>query len=258
MLHPKYFRAAILLLVLTMTGSADAAVVKSLFFGADFTSDDVMNDILGPSGTDPRFDYANSSFQNFGPLTLPFLLQFDSVLVWSNYGHDLSDIDLLADYVDAGGRVVIATFMGQSTLGSGTRLNDPGYNPLAGPVENAYTIRTLGAYNASHPLMAGVSSLSSDYYNADFGSLSPGATLVASWDDGRPLAAVNAAGNVVSISLFPDVITWAHATGDYRELFRNALAGNLAAVPEPASCVLFSFGAAMFGFARFRRRTRLN
>lgn len=98
--------------------AAHAGPVKTLFLGADTGLDAVMNDIIG---SDARFDLANSGSYGVqsGTPSLAFLEQYDSVLFWSNYyPSDASALgNLLADYVDAGGHVVRATFVGQEEIG---------------------------------------------------------------------------------------------------------------------------------------------
>ena len=249
--------------------SAAAAPIKSLILGGydNATVAAVKNDLL--TG-DARFDLPNSASANLSTLpTLSYLSQFDSVLVFTDsQSVNLTDLsNLLGNYVNAGGGVVISTFWGQQADSAGGLLNSTGYNPLTTPTGLAYTAHTLGAYTAGHPLMNGVTSLSSDRFNGDYlPGLDAGATLVASWDDGRPLAAYNAAGNVVAITLYPNVVTFGNATGDYRRLFANGLAfaagdSQVAAVPEPATWAMMIGGFGIAGAAMRRRAkvtTRVN
>ena len=107
--------------------------------------------------------------------------------------------------------------------------------------------------------MSGVSTLSSTAYNSDYTGVEAGATLVASWSDGSPLVGVNASGNVANVTLFPNVVQYGHASGDYRELFRNALAFTAepqGAVPEPSTLAMFGLGGLGFAFGALRRRFR--
>ena len=238
------------------------AGIKALFLGYDDNVGATYADIMG--STDSRFDYANSGYisDTSGSLlpTLATLQQYDSVLVWSNYPPEPGLADRLADYVDAGGGVVLATFTGfhASCCDFSGRINTSGYNPLTTPTVQAYNTRTLGAFDSSNPLMAAVNSLSSSDFNGDWLDVDSGATVAASWDDGSPLAAINANGNVANITLFPNVAEFGHALGDYRQLFRNALAetgsSSISAVPEPASIAIWAVGG--LGMLVSRRNLR--
>jgi hypothetical protein len=129
----------------------------------------------------------------------------------------------LADYVDSGGVVVSTTYDTWEGGGAPTgRWETGGYAPfLLGPADNVATV--LGAFDASSPLMQGVApgSLVTDEYNTT-NALAPGATLVASWADGRPAIAYK--GRVVSITAYlgdtygPDTFS-----GNYGQVILNAV-----------------------------------
>lgn len=204
------------------------AQLKVLFLGYESSQTKVHNILLDIMGSDPRFDLSNSTSLDGiqdGLPTLTTLQQYDAVLVWTNALPDLPiTSNRFADYVDGGGGVVVATFWGQEVLSAG-RLGTSGYLPLTSPGANPYSAASLGSFASSDPLFAGVSSLSATTYRGDYNAgLDSGATLAGSWSDGRPLAAYNSTNKVVEITLYPDVWDQVHATGDYRELFRNGLA----------------------------------
>ncbi len=244
-----------LLISLAAPTAAWANPVKSLFLGADNGLASVMSDIIG---SDVRFDLAHSATieaQSTTP-TLAQLQQYDSVLYWSNYYPANASAlgDLLADYVDQGGRVVRATFIGQEVqvLPNPGRIGSAAYAAFTSGRGDAYNSACLGSYDHSSAIMAGVSTLCANYYRGDWNSnLAAGAHLVASWDDGRNFVGVNATDNVIDISLFPNVATYEHATGDYRTLFANALAYNGGhTVPEPGGLALVMVALVGVGAAR--------
>lgn len=263
---PSLRRVCALGVVLAALATSAQAQLRVLFLGSYSLSgiDAARADILG---ADARFDLVNSASFAWSSGNLPTLATlntYDAVLAWTDSSYATSMSDLLADYIDAGGGVVLATFWGQEvdSLSGGGRLETTGYNPLTNPIFNAYTPATLGAYNAASPLFDGVSSINATTYRGDYvAGLDAGATLVASWSDGKPLLAHNAAQSIVNLTLTPTAASLGHVTGDYRQLFRNSLAfvadgnGNLAPVPEPSTYALF--GLVALGAAVILRRRKV-
>ncbi|MDX6623455.1 MAG: hypothetical protein QOE75_1387 [Solirubrobacterales bacterium] len=87
----------------------------------------------------------------------------------------------LASYVDAGGVVVVSaydTWENSDPLG---RFATGGYLPVT-LGDNVNDPKTLGAFDPANPLMQGVGPLFSSDNTANL--LTPGASLVASWNDG--------------------------------------------------------------------------
>jgi hypothetical protein len=122
--------------------------------------------------------------------TLAQLLGYKSVLVWNDLGFSDSTTlgNNLADYVDAGGGVVIAVFTDASEPLFGRFASDDYYalEPLSQTDGPVLTLGTV--YEPGSPLMSGVNSF--DGGSSSFrgtGSLNANAVRVADWSNGDPL-----------------------------------------------------------------------
>ena len=124
--------------------------------------------------------------------------------------------NVLADYVDSGGFVFQYAYDNEEGLQPFGRFEAQGYPPfIAGADPNVPV--TLGEFDASSPLMQGVTALASNDNTEP--ALAPGATLVAKWSDGRNLLAYK--GRVVSASAYiGDESVW---SGDFGRLTINGL-----------------------------------
>jgi hypothetical protein len=153
--------------------------------------------------------------------TLAELQSYDVVITWPNvtYNDKAAMGDVLADYVDVGGGVVLGSGVWYDPFDLAGRIQDPGYSPFeqAGPMIR--DLACLGTYDPGHSLMAGVTTACDEL--RDDVTVESGATLVASWDDGQPFVGVNAAGNVVGITSWPHNMR--HFTGDVARVFYNAV-----------------------------------
>ena len=185
---------------------------------------------------DKRFDLDKSQSYDIaisGGLSADFLGQFNTVLV-SLDGFSVDDVrnmtNLLKDFVDNGGGVVLSTFWGyyqsfEGDIMSGG-INSHGYNPLINGTTDAFSPVTIGqVFDPKSPIMAGVNQISSPMYHSDYlPGLDDGAHLIANWSNDRPLVAVNAAGNVANLTIFPASEPFgAGISGDFVRLFENTL-----------------------------------
>jgi hypothetical protein len=106
----------------------------------------------------------------------------------------------LADFVDGGGVVVSTTYDTWDGGGAPTgRWETGGYAPFV-LGNNDNTTTSLGSFDATSPLMKSVAPGSLETELNTTNTLVPGATLVASWADGRPAIALK--GRVVNISAY--------------------------------------------------------
>ncbi|MBL0927028.1 MAG: hypothetical protein IBJ11_05160 [Phycisphaerales bacterium] len=167
------------------------------------------------------------------------LRQYDAVMVWSR--DSFSDATTLgsnlADYVDAGGGVVVATFANSETNAAmqlGGRWATGGYNlitPGGGFLSSGpQSMAAISAANDADLLVNGVQTLNGGMFSfrPNTTSLLPGAFVVANWTDGKLLAVASTTlpGRVdlgmfpVSNTVFPDSWVAAH---DGARLMGNAL-----------------------------------
>jgi subtilisin family serine protease len=188
--------------------------------------------LLLASGTDPtilrtglaafpdvnRVDYFDASS---AIPTLGYLSQYDVVVVMSNnfFANASQTGNILADYVDAGGKVIeaVASFATGGGWELAGRFVTGGYEPFVhGPAE--MFAHSLGSFDATHLIMQGVTALT-DALPAGVG-LKPQAVWVASWNNGKPLVATQG-GNVVGINIY--ALDDGVFTGDVVLLFHNAV-----------------------------------
>jgi N-acetylneuraminic acid mutarotase len=143
-----------------------------------------------------------------GVPSLEVLRPYDVVVA---IGNNLVDGEamgnVLADYVDAGGSVIITSF--NEPYGTGGRLFSGGYSPLngAGSLQNGAV--TMGTYTAAHPIMRNVSSMSSYYRYV----VTPAADaqVIARWSNNEEFIAIK--NRVVAINGY---------VGEYSMLHPNA------------------------------------
>jgi hypothetical protein len=127
--------------------------------------------------------------------TLADLTSYDAVIVTSNV--DMSDPvatgDAVADFQDEGGAVIVTAFSFEGAPPSagwalGGRFMTDQYSPYANGATAAYVNFTLGVFDATSPLLSGVSTLNGHFQNNV--TLNPGATELAKWSTGKSGVAV--------------------------------------------------------------------
>jgi hypothetical protein len=133
--------------------------------------------------------------------SLADLEAYEVVITWCNYGYydAVAMGNVLADYVDAGGKVINPVW----TIGIGGnllhgRFIEEDYTAMQGGTWPAGWA-CLGAYNAGHPIMNGVTQVC-DSYRISATALTAGSTSVAEWSDGLIFVAAKDDGSVVTIN----------------------------------------------------------
>ncbi|MDX9912734.1 MAG: GC-type dockerin domain-anchored protein [Phycisphaerales bacterium] len=208
---------------------------------------DVRDKLLATGRYESVGIISTTQFQNGADLTLADLAPYDAIITWSNDSHEDSEGlgDLLADYVDSGGGVVVAVFANTSTntarqirgrwLAEGYNLIPIGSNwkGTAAPGRSIGTRIVPG-----HPILAGVDTFFAFGYIADgigpWGAFRPNTTEVvnggqkiALWDDDSTLVVVGPK-QVVELGMHPvssdvNALGYWDATTDGDILMANAL-----------------------------------
>jgi hypothetical protein len=154
----------------------------------------------------------------------------------------------LAQYVQAGGNLVLGSFYWQGRSDSG--LNTPGWSglealdpftsdidPLSGSGGATYTANDLDDNLVLHPLTQGLTSIVSIAGYSAGVLAKPATTVVASWTDGAPLVGYRVLGagqRIVAVSLFPGASIPDQVDGDVQLLWENAVTwAGVAGGPTP-------------------------
>ena len=191
-------------LVVTTAGPAPAIEVAVCASSAD--AHDVRTTLLD-SGA---FDLVDLIDLAVDTPSVHTLAGYDAVLVFSDdpFADATALGDHLADHLDAGLGLVIATFAyDDEGLGVAGRLLNDGYLPYTGGYLAYGTPLTGVVDDPGHALMDGVGSFdggSSSYHHAGV-VVANGATTVASWSNGEPLVTAfePTAGRVAGLNFFP-------------------------------------------------------
>ncbi len=168
-------------------------------------------------GTDAFYDSVDYLDGSSGLVDAATMAPYDCVFTWNNYQYTTGQGDELADYVDAGGTVVILGWGIAQCYGR--IVDDAAYCPIDGG-SNGGGPTDLGT-TYTHDILDSVSAITGIGYRVA-AALETGATLIAEdTANTEPLVAINAAETVVAINMVAgDYISW---TGDGWVLFNNAI-----------------------------------
>jgi hypothetical protein len=175
--------------------------------------------------------------------TLAQLMQYDAVLTYTNqsYADGAAMGDVLADYVDSGGGVVVAVYAVSTTTANRSlrgRWETGGYDIIPARSGNTTTATSLGTVHLpSHALWNGMTGFSgsTNYARSTTVDAAPHAVRVADWATGGVLAATSTVWpNRVDLNFYPS--PW-HTTTDGARLLANALiVAGTSASTEPGGC----------------------
>lgn len=248
--------ALALILVVGLLVSADTALAQKPDVAIVAAASASIND---GRFTDPRDKLMGTGLFNSVDIfsayaatpTLNQLLNYDAVITWSNsnYADPVALGNVFADYVDAGGGVVVAVYANSTTTVARYlqgRWISGGYEiiPSAGGTTTGQQF--LGNIVVpGHPIMNNVKIFDGGTSSArpTTTALTSGSTKIAEWTDGKTLVATGANIHRVDLGMYPpsNAVSsgfW-NQTTDGAQLMANAL---LYSIPEPASLLLLGLG----------------
>jgi len=159
-----------------------------------------------PIGTELNYMYLNGLLPE-----LSALKEYDVVFLHTDYSAYEADSlgDILAEYVDDGGGLVMTQFCFSSNYGIGGEIMTSGYSPLQ-PADAAGSSgdRQIDPSSVSipiHPIFNGADVENLTYWaipNFSDPPLDSGATLLATDLGGANAIAINADGNIIALNMF--------------------------------------------------------
>jgi len=244
------------LLAAAFLAGQQARAANILVLGAD-SGGDPSSQLMGLDGITSSTYYDTT----VGTPSLASIQGYSAILAYTNYvpfdGTALGDV--LKQYVDGGGQVVLATYALSPSWAISGGIMTPGYSPLIDNSIDAQPSGSLVATVPGNPIFNGVDLSSLTYFsNGNFAvpGLDSGATLLATDGIGTYMIAVNAAGNVYADNLFPE--DYAGNNGQFYQLLANELTSSqTVTVPDGSStALLLSLGAMATAFAarKFKKR----
>lgn len=227
-----------------VTTTDDCSKPKVALYGSHFGSDSESSDVRAKLIASGLFSLVDN--HSGCPLSTPSLddlKHYDAVFVWSDLGCSPTSAlgDVLAEYLNSGGGVVVATFaFSNPSKGGGLigGIKDLGYLPFTtgGNAPVAAPLTMMSPLLPNHKIVSGVSSFSggrlSAYLNSPIQPTS-GTDLIARWSNEEPLMGAKqlvAGGRIAGLNFFPpsDDVNhtgnfWDPAT-DGAKIMANALA----------------------------------
>ena len=155
--------------------------------------------------------------------SLDQLQDYNVVLTWSNYVYaDAIGIgDVLADYVDVGGKVINLMFsMGTHGWKMQGRFMTEAYTAMNG-ANIFYAESCLGSHDPDHPIMSGVTDVC-DSFRLGGSYLTTNSTAIAEWQDGELFVATKDDQTVVSIAGYVGYHNY-QWTGQMPDVLHNAI-----------------------------------
>jgi hypothetical protein len=198
--------------------------ISVLIVHADFSTPSTPQAPLMASGRFTRVDVFDA---RLATPTLGTLTPYTVVLAYTNFppANAVALGNVLADYVDSGGRVVLSTYAFSTPWSIQGRITTAGYSPLINVGVNGDVTGTLIAVVPGDPVFAGVNLGAVSYFhNSNFArpGLAAGAILLATDGAGRNMIARNGNASVIGLNLFPGTCCGGN-NQEFFKLLANAL-----------------------------------
>jgi len=154
--------------------------------------------------------------------TLTQLQSYDVVVTWSNYPYydPVGVGNVLADYVDSGGKVINLMFsFGTHGWEMQGRFMTENYTAMNG-TNHLFSNLCMGSSDSSHPIVAGIENVC-EYYRIEGTYLTPDSVEIASWSNSEKFVAVKNDRSVVTINGYVGLSAlW---TGQMDDILHNAI-----------------------------------
>ncbi|MCP3915910.1 MAG: hypothetical protein GY711_10180 [bacterium] len=207
-------------------GQIDVAVVAS-----DQPYDCYVNDIPDKLIATGHFNTVDYIGVRYTTPTLQELLPYDAVITYTNfpYADSVAFGNVMADYVDAGGGVVVGMFAHSDSYTLEGRWQ-PDYQALLQSAHQFNPRTFLGTlHEPGHPLLDGVQTFDGGNrsYRPTQTNLTPGSRLIAEWGDGSPLVVLGPMPQRVDLGFY--LLSTGCSSGGWQEgsdgdlLMANAL-----------------------------------
>ena len=160
-------------------------------------------------------------------ISLSDLIPYDAVLVWTdgNFVDPVNIGDVLKEYVNAGGGVILSTYALSSPWAIQGGILDGNYSPFipSSTLSVSGVIDMVGLPFPGHPIFNNIVTAPTYWWNSNYSNppLNTGGILLASDTDGNNVVAENPTGDVVGIVAFPGFLDSGNA--EAKLIFANAL-----------------------------------
>lgn len=206
------FRLTPLALVLALSGHAGAQQLNVAIAAAagSNTSDCRFTDVQNYLTASGFFASVDIMDVRVSTPSLAMLQAYDAVITWSNfdYADSVALGDVLADYVDGGGGVVVAVYANTTTATARYLRGrwQSGYEVIPAALGVTPGAASLGTVlDPTHPVMQGVNTFQggSASNRPTTLTLTPGSTLIAQWSDGKTLVAEGSIPGRIDLGMYP-------------------------------------------------------